>query len=248
MADLDAAPLEETASPSPAAGHVPRVVVSHAIMSSVAVAGRGSRSLTRDQFQAACTDALAGVPNIALYLAAEEATGVLALGEAAHSALGGLWDQLVAARGGSTAFSAAALADLANDAGFAGDVHKAYAFLSDSRAVASGAAALPSPPAVVAKAGAGASTGSGGVVSQPLVAGSPGLAPPPTPAAALRQPHLSTPVPLEREEFVQYLAAAASAGQVDEGRVPEYTRLFTMLHLSGMRERGGVASVGAGSK
>ncbi|RYE99248.1 MAG: hypothetical protein EOO41_01310 [Methanobacteriota archaeon] len=52
-------------------------------------------------------------------------------------------------------------------------------------------------------------------------------------------------VPLQRTEFVDFVTAAAAAGQVDESRLADYLRVFRMLHLSGMREQAGVRSVTA---
>jgi hypothetical protein len=48
-------------------------------------------------------------------------------------------------------------------------------------------------------------------------------------------------VPLRRSDFVDFMAASASASALlDEAKVEEYLKVFQMLHLSGIREEAGV--------
>lgn len=49
---------------------------------------------------------------------------------------------------------------------------------------------------------------------------------------------------LSRDEFSDFMATAAAAAQVDDSRMPDYVRVFFLLHMSGMREAAGVASSG----
>jgi hypothetical protein len=52
-----------------------------------------------------------------------------------------------------------------------------------------------------------------------------------------------TYIALRECDFVDFMSAAAAAAQVSPARVGDYLRVFRMLHLSGMRERAGVATV-----
>ena len=51
------------------------------------------------------------------------------------------------------------------------------------------------------------------------------------------------PVPLSREEFSDFAAAAAASAGVSEARLPDYIRVFRLLHLSDMRRSAGVAGL-----
>jgi hypothetical protein len=65
-------------------------------------------------------------------------------------------------------------------------------------------------------------------------------------AAAGHKPAVSSPpaaVPLSRDQFVDYMASAAAAAQIDSGRIPDYLKVFSLLHLSGMREQAGVRAI-----
>lgn len=148
--------------------------------------------------------------------------------------MGELYGRLVAAKGGSTAFSAVAIADLCNDLGFVGDVERAHEALRDVAAVATGATVLL-PVSGVAPSAATAAA----VAATPAGAGTPSGGPP------VARPHLHQSVPLSQAEFADIIAAAAAAAQVDDSRVPDYVAVFHMLHMSGIRERAGVAATGA---
>ena len=49
---------------------------------------------------------------------------------------------------------------------------------------------------------------------------------------------------LSREDFSDFMATAAAAAQVDDARLPDYVRVFFLLHMSGIREAAGVAASG----
>ena len=55
----------------------------------------------------------------------------------------------------------------------------------------------------------------------------------PLPAAA------AGATPLTRAEFVDYMAGAAAAAQIDDTRIEDYLRIYYILHMSGIREAAG---------
>jgi len=173
------------------------------------------RRLSRAQFAEFLRAGSAGVPDVVLLLAAAESMGVMPLPQPAWDALSQLYDTVVGARPAGRAFTPQSLAELSNDIGFSGELERAQ------RAVEEAAARMPAA-----------------LQQQPAA--------PQAAAAAGRKPAASSPqaaVPLSRDQFVDYMASAAAAAQIDSGRIPDYLRVFTLLHLSGMREQAGVRAI-----
>ena len=48
-------------------------------------------------------------------------------------------------------------------------------------------------------------------------------------------------MPLSRREFANFAASAAAAANISEGRLPDYLKVFRLLHLSEVRKSAGVA-------
>jgi hypothetical protein len=218
--DAPAPPADAAAGAAPP-GEGAVVLLSPAAASALqAAAVRGAapqsslRRLSRAQFVEFLRAGSAGVPDVILLLAAAESMGVMSLPQPAWDALSHLYDTVVGARPAGRAFTPQSLAELSNDIGFSGELERAQ------RAVEEAAARLPAALQQPAAAQAAAAAGH-------------------KPAASSSQ----AAVPLSRDQFVDYMASAAAAAQIDSGRIPDYLRVFSLLHLSGMREQAGVRAI-----
>lgn len=180
-------------------------------------------SLSLSQFQKLASSSTADQKNVILYLAAETRLGISAVSKETYAELCGLFDRLTGARPSGKAFTATALSDLCTDIGFTSDFPRAVETLMNSRAVAEGAV-QPSEEALHAVKEMRA--GRGHKLTKPALL-----------------PLQRLAVPLGREEFADCLAAAAVDAQVDEDRIRDYLRVFYLMHLSGIREQAGVASL-----
>jgi len=60
-------------------------------------------------------------------------------------------------------------------------------------------------------------------------------------AATATDAALAAAVPLTRSEFVDVLGTAAADAAIADARILDYLRVFVLLHLSGIRQRAGVA-------
>jgi hypothetical protein len=112
---------------------------------------RTKTALTRPEFQALFRAGTARMSAGSLYLAADEAFGIVPLSAPALASLCELFDRVVAARPERNAFTAAGLAELAAEIGFGADEAAAAACLAASAAAGS--------------RGAGGGGGSGGIAA-----------------------------------------------------------------------------------
>ena len=218
------------AAAASAADGVGDPAIERAALDALAEAGLARKAqLSCDEFVALLASAagLRAQSDTLVALACAECLGVAVAAPEALEVLGALFDRLAESRAAGRAFSAAALTEVCHDAGFVADEADAAAFLADC-AFAAQQARTPPPPPVSAKAAkAVAATAAAAAAAPP---------PSPTPLAVA-----ASSVPLQREQFADFLAGAALAAGVPGARIVEYVRVYEHLHLSGLREAAGVA-------
>lgn len=174
-------------------------------------------TLTRAQFSAVFAHATSTLPPSLTYLNTCEKLGVAAAPKGALALLGQLYTRIVEGRPMGGVFTPTALATLAGELGWSMSEEAALtAILDSSAAIKRG---LKPPPAAATAATAGG-----------------------TPAPSKQQPPIA--VHLTRDEFVEFmlLAAAQTSAQLPtEESLHDTIRVFSLLHLDGLRQSAGVA-------